>query len=112
MNYNEEVSKYINSAPAEQKSTMQTLRDILLSIGGITEKIKWAQPVFIKGADLAYMRSNKAHVTLGFFDGAGLSDPEDLLLGSAKNMRFLRLNSPDDINAEAIEAFMQQLIKA
>lgn len=53
-------------------------------------------------APFAYVNSFKSHVNVGFFRGAELQDPKDLLQGSGKRMRHVRLQQDLDSNAAAL----------
>lgn len=45
----------------------------------------------VEDAAFAYVNVFAAHVNLGFFQGAALQDPEQLLLGTGKLMRHVKL---------------------
>ena len=45
----------------------------------------------------AYLAVHPAHVNLGFYRGASLPDPADLLGGIGKNMRHIRIEGPGDV---------------
>ncbi len=63
-------------------------------------------------AAFAYVDAFKAHVNLGFFRGAEFADPDNLLQGTGKLMRHVKL-SPDDTDAADIDAAaLQRLIEA
>ena len=53
-------------------------------------------------AGYAYVRAFKAHVNLGFFQGAHLPDPENLLEGTGKTLRHVKLLTPEEALAPAI----------
>jgi len=53
-------------------------------------------------AAFAYVNAFKAHVNVGFFQGAEMSDPEGLLEGDGRFMRHVKLRPGEDIDAEAL----------
>lgn len=53
-------------------------------------------------AAFAYVGTFKAHVNVGFFRGAELSDPKHLLQGSGKLMRHVKLLPDKDIDEAAL----------
>ena len=53
-------------------------------------------------AAFAYVNAFKAHVNVGFFRGAELSDPSDLLEGTGKFMRHVKLRPEREIDATAL----------
>jgi hypothetical protein len=55
-----------------------------------------------------YVNVFTAHVNVGFFQGAGLKDPEGLLQGTGKFMRHVKLR----VRGEAHEDALRGLIEA
>lgn len=53
-------------------------------------------------AAFAYVNAFKAHVNVGFFRGAELSDPNGLLEGTGKFMRHVKLRHQGDVDATAL----------
>ena len=49
-------------------------------------------------------------VTLFFLDGADLDDPQGLLEGDGKQVRGIRLKTPEDLEAPAVAALIAQAI--
>jgi hypothetical protein len=64
--------------------------------------------VCIEDAPFGYVGAYSAHVSVGFFRGAALRDPNGLLQGSGKFMRHVKLKSAGDVDPAAL----QQLIEA
>lgn len=52
----------------------------------------------------------KAHVSCEFSQGASLDDPKQLLEGSGKFRRHLKLRSVEDISAKEYRGFLKQAI--
>lgn len=50
----------------------------------------------------AYVNAFKAHVNLGFYQGAGLDDPAGLLEGSGKHMRHVKLRPGHEPDAAVL----------
>jgi hypothetical protein len=59
-------------------------------------------------AAFAYVDAFAAHASVGFFQGASLEDPADLLEGSGKRMRHVKLHWGQPVN----EAALAELISA
>jgi hypothetical protein len=53
-------------------------------------------------AGFAYVNAFKAHVNVGFFRGAELSDPNGLLEGTGKFMRHVKLRPDREVDAKAL----------
>jgi hypothetical protein len=60
----------------------------------------------VEDAAFAYTKVSKAHVNLGFYQGAAIRDPSRLLQGDGKFMRHVKLRTVGAPNPEAIEALI------
>jgi hypothetical protein len=58
-------------------------------------------------AAFAYVNAFTAHVNVGFFRGAELSDPKRLLEGTGKVMRHVKLSAERDVDAAALTKLIQ-----
>ena len=56
----------------------------------------------VADAAFGYVNAFKAHVNVGFFRGADISDPESLLEGTGKFMRHVKLRPERDVNGMAL----------
>ena len=56
----------------------------------------------VQDAAFAYVGAFKFHVNVGFFRGAELIDPEQLLEGTGEYMRHLKLKPGKDVNESAL----------
>lgn len=58
-------------------------------------------------AAFGYVNAFKAHVNVGFFRGAELSDPDSLLEGTGKFMRHVKLRPDRRVDADALRALIE-----
>ncbi len=58
-------------------------------------------------AAFAYVNAFKAHVNVGFFDGAELSDPKQLLEGAGRFMRHVKLRPDSDVDVAALTELIE-----
>lgn len=65
----------------------------------------------VQGAALAYVNAFKAHVNVGFYQGASLPDPARLLQGEGKRMRHVKLRPGEPVDAAALEALIDAAYK-
>ena len=56
----------------------------------------------VSDAAFAYVNAFSAHVNIGFFRGAELSDPNDLLEGTGKFMRHVKLRPEGGVDTAAL----------
>lgn len=73
----------------------------------VRELIHDGQPTAcVGGAAFAYVDAFKAHVNLGFFQGAELPDPRGLLRGDGKSMRHVKLGPAHPVDEAAVRALI------
>jgi hypothetical protein len=58
-------------------------------------------------AAFAYVNAFKSHVNIGFFQGAELDDPNNLLEGDGKFMRHVKLMPESQVDSSALTALIQ-----
>jgi hypothetical protein len=56
----------------------------------------------VADAAFSYVNAFKAHVNVGFFRGAEIADPEQLLEGTGKFMRHVKLRPESQVDATAL----------
>jgi hypothetical protein len=61
----------------------------------------------VQEAAFAYVNVFTAHVNVGFFQGASLDDPAELLQGSGKRMRHVKLRPEAECDAMALERLIE-----
>ena len=60
----------------------------------------------VNDAAFCYVAAFTSHVNVGFFQGASLRDPAELLLGSGKRMRHVKLRWGEPVNETALHALI------
>ena len=60
----------------------------------------------VDDAAFAYVNAFKAHVNVGFFQGAALDDPSGLLEGAGKRMRHVKLKWGERVDANALNGLI------
>jgi len=108
---NEQINQYIENATEQQKLIMQKIREILHEeVSGITENFKWGRPVFSTSSDFAYFKTNKGYLTFGVFKFEKVSQHSQLLEGTGKDMRHVKLKSLDQMSEQIIREIIRQII--
>ena len=111
---NPKVDAYIGRSQ-KWPDEMTALRPILLGCD-LTEEIKWGKPCYSHdGKNIAIMQEMKEFLSLMFFKGALLADPEDVLRSQGPNSRSalrIELTSVDDVTrlARTIESYVDEAI--
>ncbi|CAN5895812.1 hypothetical protein BH24BAC1_BH24BAC1_21260 [soil metagenome] len=102
------VTEYLNRAPTEQKEIMSAIRQLIRdSVPDVKEEFKWSRPVFKGEKDFAYLKREKAYVTLGFYNFQKLKDEQNRLEGTGKEMRHVKLKTKQDIDRKLFEAWFK-----
>lgn len=74
----------------------------------VRELLHDGQPTACVGdAAFAYVDCHRAHVTVGFFLGAWLDDPQGLLQGSGKFMRHVKRRPDQPVDDAALAALLR-----
>jgi hypothetical protein len=98
------VDAWLAEVPDELRSIAQKWFAQMRDCGeDVREMLHDSCPVAcVKDAPFGYVNAFKAHVNVGFFNGADLADPAALLEGSGKRMRHVKLKSGLEFNAAAL----------
>jgi hypothetical protein len=104
---------YRDQSP-KTRATLRALRKFVKGAAPrLVESVKWGNGCWLlDDAPIAFAHIEPDHVQFGFFHGAGLKDPKELLQGSAKYVRHIKLRKPADLDAAAFKALLKQAIVA
>lgn len=106
------VLEKIQSWPEPQQQIALRIREIIAGTGaGLEEGIKWGHPTYYDRENICSIIPHRDHVNLQLFHGSGLDDPENILEGTGKRMRHIKITNIDKIYEEAIRSFVRQSIK-
>lgn len=109
-----EVDAYID-ASEKWPEEIEALRPILLD-AGLTEEIKWRQPCYCyEGKNIAILQEMNEFLSLMFFKGALLEDPDGVLEDQGEHTRSarrIRFTSVEDVNrlSETVTAYLAEAI--
>lgn len=94
---------------------LSALRPVLLA-SGLDEEVKWDKPTYCHdGANIAIVQEMKGFVSLMFFKGALLADPDGVLVDQGPNSRSakrIELTTVDDVTrlADTITAYLDEAV--
>lgn len=109
---NQEVSNYIENSADEQQELLSELRKLILSIApNVTEQFKWSRPVYATEKDFCYLKTTKKYVTLGFFEFNRIKTNKQLIEGTGKSMRHIKLNSLKEIKDFQLKKMLEEVLK-
>ena len=90
---------------------MALRRLILEACPDLTETIKWGKPVYENGGKVCYLAATKAYVSLGFFNGAELTDPDGMMEGNGKKMRHVKVRDLSVIFSQHLVSWIKDAVE-
>jgi len=105
-----EVDLFILDLPEDIQNIAKALRKIILATSlELVEEYKWSMPNYSYRGLVCYLQTAKKHVNLGFQKGNELEeeDVNNLLQGTGKTMRHIRITKMEDIQSEAFTTLIQ-----
>lgn len=106
---NEQVDQFISELPDEIREITEALRKIIFDASPkLVEEYKWSMPNYSYNGLVCYLQTAKKHVNLGFNKGNELEDKDSdqLLQGSGKTMRHIRIKNMEDIQPEVFKSLI------
>ena len=101
------VDSWISELDPSLRQIAEALRNIVLSAEPVfAESIKWSNPIYEKNGKVCYIASTERYVTLGFFNGVALADPEGRIEGSGKRMRHVKVKSLEDMDIDQLGSWV------
>jgi hypothetical protein len=102
-----------DQSPKNAKAIRKLRRFVRQVAPSLIESVKWGNGVWLGTiGPVAYVFSATDHVQFGFFMGSKLKDPKDLLRGSGKFVRHVKISMPSDLDELALEPFLKQAVRA
>ena len=110
---NEQVRDWLNKLPADKKPAVNNLRRLIASVAPEAHEIIYHDGLGYGPTDsgfdrILYVTIFEKHINLGFFFGGFLNDPQELLLGSGKRMRHIKIGYTQDSDNPAIKSLLEQ----
>ena len=111
MTRDKNVDSWISEHDPALRQIAETLRNIILSTEpDLTESIKWSQPVYSRKGRVCYLSATERYVSLGFFNGASLTDPQGRIEGTGVKLRHVKVRSLEDIDMEQIGSWVREAV--
>ena len=103
------IDAYVEEKDTALGEVAQGLRRLVKkTVAGTRESVNpWKIPTFESNGPMCFFTVGKNHVTFGFLRGTSLPDPANLLEGTGKNLRHVKLRSLDDLRKPALKKLIQ-----
>ncbi len=103
------VDGYVGALPSPQQTIVNRLRALVAAaVPEAVEALKWGQPVYEVNGPMAYVKAYKDSVNFGFWRGALLKAPDEVLQGDGSRMRHMKFHALDEVQAELITRLVRQ----
>jgi hypothetical protein len=102
-------STYVKDENPELRKVVRGLKSLVTTtVPGTRETMNaWGIPTFETKDPFCFYMVGKNHVTCGFHYGTSLEDPQGLLEGTGKNIRHVKLRSPEDLKKKGLKQLVQ-----
>ncbi|MCH7962778.1 MAG: DUF1801 domain-containing protein [Bacteroidetes bacterium] len=112
---NEKVQKFLDEIimiDGEKFITLNAMREIVFSTYPKTdERIMYGGIMFsLNNEDFGGLFVRKNHISLEFSKGFIMKDPNELLEGSGKFRRHLKIKSKEDVRNKDVDFFIKQAV--
>ena len=99
------IDACIEAKDGELGEVAQSLRRMVKKlVPDTTESVNpWKIPTFESNGPMCFFMIGKDHVTFGFLRGTSLPDPAELLEGTGKNLRHVKLRTAEDLREPALK---------
>jgi hypothetical protein len=109
------VAEYVKRVPASLRPTLQAGRRTIKALApkGTKETAwrTWPIRYSVEGVYVCGIGNYPRWVSVYFFRGAELDDPDGILEGSGKGMRHVKLREPNDADRPALRRLIRQAFK-
>lgn len=103
---------YYAGIPEHLSEAATGLRSLVFDAASdFREVIKWGSPVYERDKPVLWIKAHTNHLSLGFFRGAELADPESLLEGTGKSMRHLKIRSAELVARSSVRDLIDAAIQ-
>lgn len=100
---------YVRDENPALRKVVRALRSYVKNtIPGTKETVNaWGIPTFEAKDPFCFYMVGKNHVTFGFHSGTSLEDPEELLEGTGKDIRHVKLRAVDDLEQKGLKKLLR-----
>jgi hypothetical protein len=105
----------ISEASAQVQEIARRLRELIVDVYPDVVEVPWPKQRIIgygvgpkkMSEHFCYIAAYKKHVNLGFYRGAALPDPEELMEGTGKELRHVKVRDVVEVQQPAIRQLVQ-----
>ena len=103
---------WLADQPKESRRLIDDIRSAIVASGhNFMEGIKWGTPGYwlpeVSRRNIVYIAPHNNYVRLGFFNGATMPDPANLLEGTGKKLRHIKVYEVNDDNRKTLTEYVR-----
>lgn len=105
------VEEILDGRPPLVREYVEALRQIVRSAAPRAKEVAyrgWRVVAYVGDSTFCYIAPLRNGANIGFHQGVSLSDPDRLLEGTGKNLRHVKIRSPQDLRARSLKALVRQ----
>ena len=109
------VAEYVRHVPADLRPTLQAARKTIKGIAPNATETAWRTwPIRYRQGDLYVVAVGNypRWISVFFFRGGELEDPDGILEGSGRLMRHIKLRDPKEASRPAVKRMIRQAFRA
>ena len=107
----ETAGAWFSRLEPDLRAVAEAIRNLVLEADpDLSEAIKWGNPTYEKQGRVCYLAATKSYVSLGFFNGVGLTDPQGRIEGTGKKMRHVKVRTLSDIDQQRFAAWIREAV--
>ena len=104
---------YQDQSPRQKKIITRLQKLVSKVTPQLVESSKWTNGIWLKGnLPIIYIHTAPDHVQFGFFAGASFTDPKNLLRGTGKHVRHIRVENIEDIDERTFATMIRKAVSA
>jgi len=105
------VEEILHGRPPLVREYVEALREIVRSAAPGAKEVAyrgWRVIAYVGDSTFCYIAPLRNGANIGFHQGVSLPDPNKLLDGTGKNLRHVKIRSPQDLRAGALKALVRR----
>ena len=105
------VESWMSRLEPDLRAVAEAIRKLVLEAEpDLSEAIKWGNPTYEKQGRVCYLAATKGYVSLGFFNGASLTDTQGRIEGTGKKMRHVKVRALSNIDQQQLAAWIREAV--
>ncbi len=109
----------LSGSSNQVREIAEGLRSLIIDVYPEVVEVPWPKQKIIgygvgpkkMSEHFCYIGSYRAHVNLGFYYGAELPDPQGLLEGTGKKLRYIKVKNSEEVGEPALREILEDSLK-